>query len=379
MTSIFRIGDRQHSLLEEVLRVAQAAAERAASLDENGVFPTDDVEALARIGLLMAPFPPEFGGIGIGTTPQGQGTLFNILRVLGAGSLVVGRLYEGHVNAVALICHYGTLAQKERFAAEVSGGQMSAVWNAEPSNAPLRLVDRGGVRRLEGTKSFASGAGFIARPLVTARTQDDRLFMVMLRLNGDQYVDRQSWRARGMRASATATINLSNVVIADSDIVGDADDYLKEPMFSTGAWRFTAVQLGGIERILDELRQDLRRTGRGIDAYQLARLGQAGMAAESARLWVERASALIGTDAFQADRAIAYVLLARSVVERAGVQMLELAERSVGLSGFLKPHPLEIVLRDLSVYLRQPGPDRILADAARFVLDTQEATFDLWR
>jgi alkylation response protein AidB-like acyl-CoA dehydrogenase len=379
MTCIFRIGDRRHSLLEETSRVAQAAADRASSLDADGAFPNDDIEALARIGLLIAPFPAEFGGIGIGTTPQGQGTLFDILRVLGAGSLVVGRLYEGHVNAVALMCRYGTRAQMDKFAAEVSGGHMSAVWNAEPRHSPLRLVHENGARRLVGAKTFASGAGFIARPLVTARTEEDRLFMVMPRLNGDQHVDRQSWRAQGMRASATATIDLSNVAIVDADIIGDAGDYLKQPMISTGAWRFMAVQLGGIERVMDELRQDLRRTGRGEDAYQLARLGQAGMAAESARLWVERASALAETDAFQADRAIAYVLLARSIVERAGVEMLELAERSVGLSGFLKPHPLEIVLRDLSVYLRQPGPERVLADAARFVLDTQEATFDLWR
>ena len=113
-------------MLEETARVARAAAGRASSLDHDGAFPTEDIDALARIGLLVLPFPAEFGGIGIGTTPQGQGALFDVLRVLGAGSLAIGRLYEGHVNAIALVCRYGTRAQKEKFAAEVSGGHLSA-------------------------------------------------------------------------------------------------------------------------------------------------------------------------------------------------------------------------------------------------------------
>jgi alkylation response protein AidB-like acyl-CoA dehydrogenase len=378
MTSAFRLGEHQYSLLDEAARVAKIAAARAPSLDKDAKFPSEDLDALARIGLLMAPFPVEYGGVGLGTTPAGRETLFNILRIIGSGSLPLGRLYEGHVNAVALVCRYGTAAQIGRLATEVSVGTLSAVWNSEPKDSSVRLLEQQGSCRLWGSKHFASGAGFIMRPLVTARTEAAELFMVMPRLDGKQRVDPCSWQAQGMRASGTATIDLSGSIVDECDVIGGSGDYLKEPFFSTGAWRCVAVQLGGIERVLDELRQDLRRNSRGADRHQLECLGQAGMAAETARLWVNRVSYMAENGEFDSDRATAYVGLARAMVERAGVEILELAEGSIGLSGFQRSHPLEIATRDLSIYLRQPGPDRILAEAGKFVLDSPDTVFDLW-
>lgn len=36
------------------------------------------------------------------------------------------------------------------------------------------------------------------------------------------------------------------------------------------------------------------------------------------------------------------------------MNVLEIAERSVGASGMIQPHPLERLMRDLRTYLRQP-------------------------
>ncbi|GJE34186.1 hypothetical protein LDDCCGHA_4393 [Methylobacterium oxalidis] len=75
---------------------------------------------------------------------------------------------------------------------------------------------------------------------------------------------------------------------------------------------------------------------------------------------------------------MAYVNLARLAVERAGLAVLERAERSVGLQGFLRDHPLERLSRDLATYLRQPAPDRALALAARHALAAPGLAGDLW-
>ncbi len=59
--------------------------------------------------------------------------------------------------------------------------------------------------------------------------------------------------------------------------------------------------------------------------------------------------------------------------------VLERAHRSVGLAGFLSPHPLERLARDLATYLRQPGPDRALTSAAAHVLGDARPADRLWR
>jgi hypothetical protein len=55
------------------------------------------------------------------------------------------------------------------------------------------------------------------------------------------------------------------------------------------------------------------------------------------------------------------------------------AQRSVGLQAFLRPNPIERMSRDLATYLRQPGPDRALTDAAAGILAQPVGAQDLWR
>lgn len=69
--------------------------------------------------------------------------------------------------------------------------------------------------------------------------------------------------------------------------------------------------------------------------------------------------------------------MTRIAVERAGLDMLELAQRSVGLAGFQRKHPLERIMRDLGTYLRQPAPDKALIDAAAHILADDTPSHDL--
>ena len=141
-----------------------------------------------------------------------------------------------------------------------------------------------------GSKIYASGAGHVERPLITARLADGSVRMVVPQLAAGERADLSGWVAHGMRASATGTLDFSGLEVGAAEMIGEPGDYLRQPIFSAGAWRFAAVHLGGIERLLDELRGHLVRTRRDADPYQLARVGQAAMAAETAQLWLERAA-----------------------------------------------------------------------------------------
>ena len=65
-------------------------------------------------------------------------------------------------------------------------------------------------------------------------------------------------------------------------------------------------------------------------------------------------------------------------MEKAGLDVLQLAQRSVGLQGFMREHPLERLSRDLATYLRQPAPDRALATAAAEILGAGGIAGDLF-
>ena len=355
--------------------VAEQAFARAALYDEDGAYPLADVAALAERGLLTATLPRELGGEGIGPI-----ALSELLRQIGAGSLPLGRLFEGHVNALDLAVRYGDCEQVRLVAGEVRAGKLFGVWNTDDKDGLRLFADHGG-HRLQGRKILASGAGFIERPLVTATDETGRRLMVIPRLQPGQRSDLSSWTAHGMRASATGAVDFSGVAVKPFEILGGDSDYERQPAFSGGAWRFAAAHLGGMEILFDLLREHLRRTGRGGDPHQAARLGQAAIATETARLWVEQAAAIAeeAPGARSAEQIVAYVNLARLAVERAGLDLMELVHRSVGLQGFMRPNPIERISRDLATYLRQPGPDRALTDAAAWALRQETPSIDLWR
>ena len=361
----------------DLIRRAEAAATpcaaEAAALDRHGAFPDAALGRLRTGGYLAAPLPADLGGAGL-CEPERVAALCSLLTAIGRGSLAVGRLYEGHVNALALALRYGSDDARASLARDARAGHLFGVWNTEPEPGGLVLAEDA----LRGAKSFASGAGHVTRPLVTARLADGRRQMLVVPLAPGERADLSAWRAQGMRATATGRVDLTGLRAADAAQVGAPDDYARQPFFFGGAWRFMAVQLGGIEAVVEAHRAHMRATGRGADPHQQARLGRALIAAESCRLLVARAAEAVAAERAGAERIVAYVNLARAAVEQAGLDVIALAQRSVGLAGFLEDHPLERLTRDLATYLRQPAPDYALTSAAAYALAEEAPLPALW-
>ena len=366
---------RTRSFQQRAREVGEKAFARAEAYDEDGAFPAADVDALRESGLLTAAMPSKRGSAELTGV-----SLSEALRSIGSGSLPLGRLFEGHVNALELVLRYGNRDQIEMFGREARQGKLFGVWNTDDSNG-LRLIQRDGRFGLEGQKILASGAGHIERPLVTATYQDGHRLMVLPKLITSDRADLSSWKAQGMRASATGAVDFTGLEVESLEIIGGEGDYERQPWFSGGAWRFAAVHLGGMERLLDLLRRHLQDTNRGQDPHQAARLGEAAIATETASLWVVRAATMMDAPlgARAPEQRVAYVNLARLAVERAALDLMQLVQRSVGLQAFLRPNPIERISRDLATYLRQPGPDRALANAAAWVLAQPQGAQDLWR
>jgi alkylation response protein AidB-like acyl-CoA dehydrogenase len=370
-------SDRSGALLARLRAIRSAVEGRAAELDEiGGGLPEADVALLATKGLLAAPLPTTFGGAGWGTEPDGCEGAFEALRLVGRTSLPLGRLYEGHMNALRLVMVYGTRTQQEVAADDARAGCLFGVWNTEGSSVSLRVEED----ILRGGKILCSGAGLVERALVTARHrgQGPQQMLVVPLPRGTERASLAEWTPQGMRASATGSIDLDGIRVTPDMLLGEPDVYFRQPDFSAGAWRFLAVQLGGIEAVAEALRAHLLRTGRGENPHQAARFGAVLTAVETARLWVHRAALMAEQRTAPPDHLVAYVNLARGAVERAGLDVMEVATRSVGLQGLMRPHPLERLMRDLATYLRQPAPDHALVSGAAAGLSFAEPVGEMW-
>ena len=306
-----------------------------------------------------------------GVPLAGRRAELDALRAAGAADLAAGRIYEGHVNALQLIGRFGTPAQRARAWADAERGLLFGVWNTQDDD-PVRVVDAGSRIALAGAKSWASGAGgTVLRPIVTARLPGGASQMLVVPLERvAAQVDASAWRPLGMAASDSFRVGFENVVLDADALLGGPGDYERDPWFLGGALRFCAVQCGGLAALLGETARYLAERGRAGDAFQTARVARM-------RVGLRAALGLLGAgaaawSAFDADPSEANAAavvdaadVARVQVERAALDGIELAEQSVGARGLLEPLPFAALVRDLSMYLRQPAPDAALLRVGR--------------
>ena len=379
-TAAWRDGDAGEHVAAAAA-IAGAIAGDAAESEANG-FPTRSIERLAAGGLLAAPLPVEAPGAGARLVDRKHRlALLRVLAHVGRGSLPVGRLYEGHVNALALIAAFGTNGQRAAAAAAAAEGSLFAVWNTEVPTDGVRLVagSRRGDCTLAGRKAFASGAGHAAIAVVTARDADGDRQMVLVDLRAKApAVVQGSWRPLGMRPTASLTVDLTGIPVTADALLGGPGDYLRQPAFGGGAVRFCAVQIGGIEALVDATRHFLRTEQRTEDALQRSRIGEMATRSVGATLWLE-AAARNAEGLVDDATVVSFAHLMRGAVEDAALAVLDLAERSVGARGLLEPHPFERMHRDLVHYLRQAAPDAAQIAAGAHVLAREAPVCGLWR
>ncbi|QHC36503.1 acyl-CoA dehydrogenase [Komagataeibacter xylinus] len=349
----------------EALVACRAELEAEASAnDPQAVFPTHGLARLRALGVLSAALPLASGGCWPDAAPEAATGLLRLLRLVGQGSLALGRVVEGHVNALRLVIRYGSPAQRASVAADVHEGALLGVWVTDGAH-PLHLEQTAQGLILRGQKAFASGAGHVTQALVTARTQAGTTVMLLVGVEQGCVIHPSIGGLSGMRGAGTGQCDFEGLPVTPESLIGQAGDYLRQPEFSAGAWRPMAVALGGIERLTTVLREQLAERERARAPAQQARIGRALIAAQTAMDWTRKA-ALVATvqDRYEAGDITATVDLARIAVEQAGLEVIELVQRGLGLSAFIKTNVAERLTRDLATYLRQPAPDETLCAAA---------------
>jgi alkylation response protein AidB-like acyl-CoA dehydrogenase len=345
-------------LLESVASLVPELAKEAANSDRVAGFPFTSLAMLRDAGLLMAPIPLEFGGFGLHEAANPEG-LFRLLHLLGYASLSLGRIFEAHVNALELVRQYGTRKQLESAALAAQAGDLFALWVTDPAQQGVR-ISAGFV--LTGEKWFCSAAGVAKQALITAQTETGSQMVLLPLSTGVQVTDR-GVKLSGMRGAVTGSVDVTGVVVSQEALIGGTGDYLKEPVFSTGAWRSSAVAVGGLAALIDTAKDELCSRGRADHPFQRMRFGQSLIAHETSRLWMLEVCKRLGSP-----EAVAYVNLARTAIEAACLDALRHIQRSLGLSAFMQGSRAERIARDLATYLRQPALDEVLLEASGYFI-----------
>ena len=336
--------------------------------DAAPVYPADSMALLTGAGLHLTFAPTASGGEHFPGPVERHLAMMDVLRHIGRADLSIGRLFEGHVNALELFGWYGSDAQKEALGCRLAAGAIYGVWATEPPPG-VTLAQSDGPATLHGEKIFATGAGGVAHAVITAQPASGERQLVVVRADDATRADLSGWRVRGMRATGSGRYSLEGMTVAPDDLLGGAGDYDREPRFTTGAWRFTAVQLGGVEALLVEARLAMRPATRS-DAVQRARFADAVAAARTAYLWVRECALRAARDDPDGP---AFARMTRGVVERAALDVMELAARITGTHCAMDGTRIDKITRDLSLYLRQGGPDYARDQAALAWLDR-----DVW-
>lgn len=357
-------------------------AENASKIDKEGCYPEEEFKWLAADNLLAVTAPGHEFDFNLPKTAS----LLTLLKQTGSANLSVGRIYEGHINALQLVHLYGNDKQKQHWFGEaVEKQKLFGVWNTQAQDG-VRIYDLGdGDYRLEGSKTFCSGSHLVNRPLITAEMiSADKSGWQMCIIPTEKVkplaIDPNFWKPLGMRASASFKIDFTGVEIQEKDLLGEPDSFYRQPYFSGGAIRFSAVQLGGAEAIFSEVQSFLRMLGRTDDVFQRARIAEMAYLIESGNVLLNQTGEkwdLWISQHQSEEKIIAYAGMVRTFITEICTRVMQIAENCVGARGLMQPSALERIHRDLTLYLRQPAPDATLTQIGEYVLN-QEKTNDLW-
>lgn len=329
------------------------------------------------------------------TWPQpgrgGTAALWELLASVAAVDVAAGRIFEPHLDALAILAQSGRdLGGVDGawgvFAAEGPGARLDAKpgdgkqgdgkqGDAKPGDATILL---------SGSKPWCSLAPLLDHAVITAHTETGgrAAFAVDLRHPGVT-CEEPAWIARGLQEIPSGTVHFSEV---PAEQLGGEGWYFSRPGFAWGGMGVAACWLGGAVAVARDYRDSLRGAadrGREPDQIALAGLGEADRILSSSLQYLARTAALIDdgglagvdhrtsggahsadrdsadTDGTDADRsAWSEALRVRGTVAAAVERVLALVSRNRGPAPLAFDGQYAKRMADLALYVRQHHAER---------------------
>lgn len=305
--------------------------EDAAQRRERGVI--DQLRRVATDGARHVPLPAS------GATAQ----RFAVLAAFAEDDLALGRLVEGHLDALAILSEAGM----EPAHPEATYG----VWAARSRHRrTLARLEKDGWH-LSGEKAFCSGSVQLDRALVTAETPDGyRLFDVSVPLSVTE-ARAGSWPAVGMAESLSETLVFGGPPLSERCAIGPPGFYLQRPGFWFGATGVAACWSGGARGLVTRTVAAMEATS---SEGQLAELGHTIAHVDAIRGLLEWAGGEIDGDPSDSGSGARHrAMVTRHAVHHAAQQVLGHVAAAGGAGPLCHDGSQARRAADLQVYLAQ--------------------------
>lgn len=344
-------------------KTLEGIAAGAAARDAAPAFPEGPLRDLASADVLGMTAPGLNGDRGVSF-----GEEWRVLRAVAAADGSVGRILDGHFNAVERL---SVLAPEPLRSAElgaVAAGELRlGVWGADPvpgEGEPARLSRDGG--RVSGVKTFCSGSTGLDRAVVLVRRPDGTPgppLVAYVDLSEGIEVDTGWFKAHGMRSSESHRVVFDAAPVLA--VLGGPGELLSEPYFSRDAVR-TAVTWAGIADLAVGSALDVlaaKSANREPDDLISLAAGKVLTAQGTIDRWLEFAAAR--ADANPEASLSGFSTQLRGAVASGSRTILDEAARAVGSLPFAIAGPLDRARRDLELFLLQHRLEPALARRGR--------------
>jgi alkylation response protein AidB-like acyl-CoA dehydrogenase len=351
--------DEQHRLLRQSVREFARAeiAPNAQRWDREERFPTELVPKLASMGLLGIRIPEEYGGSGMDTQAYAL-CVEEIARVDGSTALTVAShngLGTGHVLA------FGSEEQKRRYLPAAASGRWLAAWAlTEPGSGSDSAALRTTARRdgdswvLDGAKAFITQGSVGGFCVVLARTDADApkqqgITAFVVEHGTPGFTASKHLLKLGCRSSDTAELVLENVVIPESQRVGEVGRGFSDTMriLDRGRISIAAMALGlgygALEKAV-AYAKERRAFGKPIAEFQAIQFSLA-----DAKTELDAAALLVYRAAWLADRGEPHskdAAIAKLFASEAATRACNSAVQVHGGYGYVREFDVERHLRD---------------------------------
>jgi alkylation response protein AidB-like acyl-CoA dehydrogenase len=221
------------SLAGEQAFVGELIGDQAAAWDVAGELPVEMLRELGATGMLCAEVPASYGGLGAASGDNGELTAY-------VGSLCssVRSVMTSHGMAAWTIQRLGDRAQRKRYLADLTSGQLAAVAFSEPgagsdlSAMQAELRPDGDSFVLDGQKVWITVGAYADLLLVLARHGDAAAFAVVPATADGVHIERVA-DPLGCRAAGHSNIQFDQVRLPASAVLGGGGQSL--PLLFTTA------------------------------------------------------------------------------------------------------------------------------------------------
>jgi len=352
---------REQELVQQMVRqfAINEVKPIAAEIDETERFPMENVEKMAKLGIMGIPFAKEFGGAG--------GDVLSYILAVEELSKVCGTtgvILSAHTSLCAsVIYENGTPAQREKYLPDLNQGKkLGAFGLTEPgagtdaAGQQTTAVLDGDNYILNGSKIFITNGGVAETFIIFAMTDKSQgtkgisAFIVEKAFPGFSVGKHEN--KMGIRASSTTELVMEDCIVPKENLIGRESKGFGIAMKTLDGGRIgiAAQALGIAEGALQEAiayMKERKQFNKPLSAFQGLQwyVAEMDVKIEAARFLVYKAACKKQAgEAYSLDAARAKLFAADVAME-----VTTKAVQIFGGYGYTKEYPVERMMRDAKI------------------------------